>query len=78
MSRDNDAVVKSAAMHDEFKADDSPAAVELDFLNNLSEDVKKSAVRKVDVSTTTPWNDKLCTIKLTLALLVARSGSCPC
>lgn len=43
-------------MHDEFKTDDSPAAVELDFLNNLSEDVKKSAVRKVDVSTNDAMN----------------------
>jgi len=49
MSRDNDMVEKSASMHDEFKTEDSPASAELDFLNNLHEDVKKSAVRKVDV-----------------------------
>jgi len=53
MSRDNDMVEKSASMHDEFKTEDSPASAELDFLNNLHEDVKKSAVRKVDVSTIT-------------------------
>ncbi|KAJ1334965.1 MFS transporter ACS family allantoate permease [Microdochium nivale] len=48
MSRDNDTVEKEAAMHDEYKGGNVVASEELEFLNNLSEDVKKQAVRKVD------------------------------